>query len=145
MDTLSLDFPTDDLFSIVLVYTVGFPGLMSYHSEWKFTGDLLQDGSPCTFENVVSDASVRGTGLGGIGLNVDLQLVRLEPESGACSLEDDFLLLPTFVYSISNVSPVGGVVMAMNTIAVLAPWLAVIGLVGCIGTVVVAVARKRRE
>jgi len=39
--------------------------------------------------------------------------------------------------------PVGGVVTPANTLAVLAPWLAVIGLVGCIGTAV-AVARKRR-
>jgi hypothetical protein len=41
------------------------------------------------------------------------------------------------------VAPVGGIVAPVNTFAVLAPWLAVIGLVGCIGTVVV-VAKKRR-
>jgi len=39
---------------------------------------------------------------------------------------------------------VGGIVIPVNTFAVLAPWLAVIGLVGCIGTVVV-VAKKRRQ
>jgi hypothetical protein len=39
--------------------------------------------------------------------------------------------------------PVGGVVIPANTLALVAPWLAVIGLVGCIGTVVV-VAKKRR-
>jgi len=39
---------------------------------------------------------------------------------------------------------VGGVVMPAGMFAILAPWLAVIGLVGCIGTVVV-VARKRRS
>ena len=33
--------------------------------------------------------------------------------------------------------PVGGVVMPVNTLAILGPWFAVIGLVGCIGTVVV--------
>jgi hypothetical protein len=38
---------------------------------------------------------------------------------------------------------VGGVVIPVSTFAILAPWLAVIGLVGCIGTVVV-VAKKRR-
>jgi len=38
--------------------------------------------------------------------------------------------------------PVGGVVMPANTFAIAAPWLAVIGLVGCIGTAVV-VAKKR--
>jgi hypothetical protein len=41
-------------------------------------------------------------------------------------------------------APVGGVVIPVNTFAVLAPWLAVIGLVGCIGAVVV-VAKKRRQ
>jgi hypothetical protein len=41
-------------------------------------------------------------------------------------------------------APVGGVVMPANNLAIAAPWLAVIGLVGCIGTVVV-VAKKRRQ
>jgi len=39
--------------------------------------------------------------------------------------------------------PVGGVVIPANMFAVLSPWLAVIGLVGCIGTAVV-VAKKLR-
>jgi hypothetical protein len=38
---------------------------------------------------------------------------------------------------------VGGCVQPVNTFALLSPWLAVIGLVGCVGTVVV-VAKKRR-
>ena len=146
--TLTFDGQIPGPFSVVLVYTVGFPGLMSYHSEWKFTGTLQADYPPpsCVFENVVSDASVSGAGLGGIGLNVGLQLVRLEPESGACSFDDDneILWFPTFVYSVSNVSPVvGGVVIPANNFALVSPWLAVIGLVGCIGTVVV-VAKKRQ-
>jgi hypothetical protein len=37
---------------------------------------------------------------------------------------------------------VGGVVMPANTLAIVAPWLAVIGLVGCISTVVIT---KKRE
>jgi hypothetical protein len=44
------------------------------------------------------------------------------------------------------VRPVGGFVEPLNTLAVLAPWLAVIGLVGFIGTVVaVAKSWKKRE
>lgn len=39
--------------------------------------------------------------------------------------------------------PVGGVVMPANTFAIAAPWLAIVGLVGCIGTV--AVVAKKRE
>ena len=38
---------------------------------------------------------------------------------------------------------VGGVVMPANAFPIVTPWLAVIGLVGCIGTVVVVVAKKR--
>ena len=41
-----------------------------------------------------------------------------------------------------NAPAVGDIVMPMNTAAVLGPWLVVIGLVGCIGTIVV-VAKKR--
>jgi hypothetical protein len=42
-----------------------------------------------------------------------------------------------------TVAPVGGVVMPANTFALVAPWLAVIGLVGCIGVVGVVVKRHR--
>jgi hypothetical protein len=49
-----------------------------------------------------------------------------------------------FVVCVFTNSPVsvGGVLMPANTFVLLSPWLAVIGLVGCIGTVV-AVAKKR--
>jgi hypothetical protein len=54
--------------------------------------------------------------------------------SGEISL-DDFDLEACAV-------PVGGVLTPANTFAIVAPWLAVIGVVGCIGTIVV-VAKKR--
>jgi hypothetical protein len=38
--------------------------------------------------------------------------------------------------------PVGGVVVPANTLAILTPWLAVIGLVTCIGTLVVVARRQ---
>jgi len=48
-------------------------------------------------------------------------------------------------YGSTATSPsVGGVVIPPNTFALVSPWLAVIGLVGCIATVVV-VAKKRRH
>jgi hypothetical protein len=96
--TLTLDFSGPGPFSMMLVYTVGFPGLMSYHSEWKFTGLVDTSNLASCLQNVVSDGSVRGTGLGGIGLDVDLHLLTV---SGACSLENSILWLPTFVYSVS--------------------------------------------
>ena len=43
-----------------------------------------------------------------------------------------------------STAAVGGCVQPVNTFALLSPWMAVIGLVGCIGTVVV-VAKKRRS
>jgi hypothetical protein len=45
----------------------------------------------------------------------------------------------------SPVAPaVGGVVLSLNTLVLVAPWLAVIGLVGCVG-IVVLVLRKREK
>jgi hypothetical protein len=41
--------------------------------------------------------------------------------------------------------PVGGVVMPTNTLAILGPWLAVIGLVGGIGAVAVVAQKRRRD
>ena len=55
--------------------------------------------------------------------------------------EDD-LVVCTFTNS--PAAAVGGVVLAANTFALVSPWLAVIGLVACIGAVVVA-AKKRQS
>jgi len=38
---------------------------------------------------------------------------------------------------------VGGCVQPVNSFAMLSPWLAIVGLVGCIGTVVVVAKRRR--
>jgi hypothetical protein len=43
----------------------------------------------------------------------------------------------------SPAAPVGGVVLPMNKVIVFAPWLAVIGLVGCVIVVGVVVKRRR--
>jgi len=98
--TFTLETSGPGPFSMMLIYTVGFPGLMSYRSEWSFTG-LASFTGTCSLQNVVSDGSVRSTGLAGIGLDVDLHLVGLEPGSGACSSEKSIVWLPTFVYSVS--------------------------------------------
>jgi hypothetical protein len=47
-----------------------------------------------------------------------------------------------FTNSPAPAAPVGGVVMPAGTLAILGPWLAFIGVVGCIGTAVV-IAKKR--
>jgi len=53
--------------------------------------------------------------------------------------EDDYAIRA----EVDPAGPVGGVVIPANKFAIVAPWLVIIGLVGCIGTVVV-VAKKRR-
>jgi len=58
--------------------------------------------------------------------------------------QDNFLIRAVVENATPASAPVGGVVMPTNTFALVSPWLAVIGLVGCIGTVVV-VAKKRRR
>lgn len=40
--------------------------------------------------------------------------------------------------------PVGGCVQPVNTFGLISPWLAVIGLVGCIGTAIVVTKNRRR-
>jgi len=50
----------------------------------------------------------------------------------------------TCTFTNSPGSAVGGVVVSANIFALVAPWLAVIAVVGCIGTIVV-IAKKRRS
>jgi hypothetical protein len=46
-------------------------------------------------------------------------------------------------FTVNSGPAVGGAVVPANTLALVAPWLAVIGLVGCVGTAVVV--RKKRH
>jgi hypothetical protein len=111
-------------FTLLVDLTAGGISIQS-----KVTGNL---GTGCTLSNLVSEyAFVRGAGL-------DLNLQLLAP-TWVC---DSGYLHLTLTFG--SAVAVGGVVIPVNTFAVLAPWLAVIGLVGCIGTVVV-VAKKRRQ
>jgi len=48
------------------------------------------------------------------------------------------------VWYSTNHAAVGGIVLPANLFADISPWLAVIGLVGCIGTLVL-VAKKRQS
>ncbi|MGA2239711.1 MAG: hypothetical protein ABSG74_10915 [Candidatus Bathyarchaeia archaeon] len=104
----------------------------------KFTGNINNWGaSGCTFSNVVSQY----TSVTGAGLNLSLQPLAY---SGTCSVPGAITLDFTFSTPTAAVGPVGGVVIPVNKFAVLAPWLALIGLVGCIGTVFV-IAKERRQ
>lgn len=104
----------------------------------KFTGNINNWGaSGCTFSNVVSQY----TSVTGAGVNLSLQPLAY---SGTCSVPGAITLDFTFSTPTAAVGPVGGVVIPVNKFAVLAPWLALIGLVGCIGTVF-AIAKERRQ
>ena len=74
-------------------------------------------------------------------------------ESASCGRYTVTVTLPVFGLGASDSGvfdvagpccAVGGCVQPVNTFALLSPWLAVIGLVGCIGTVAV-MAKRRRE
>ncbi|MGD0549830.1 MAG: hypothetical protein ABSA81_04710 [Candidatus Bathyarchaeia archaeon] len=67
--------------------------------------------------------------------------VNLAEHGVAIHLVADSTVICTFTNDPAG--PVGGVVMPANTLAIVTPWLAVIGLVGCIGTV--GVVAKKRE
>jgi hypothetical protein len=100
----------------------------------KFTGDISNlGGMDCTFSNLVSQY----TYVTGGGLNLNLGPLAY---SGTCSVSGPITLDLTFG---TASAAVGGVVIPVNMFAVLAPWLAVIGVVGCIVTVAI-VARKRQ-
>jgi hypothetical protein len=129
--TITFDGSLPGDFTIVIVFTVGDGGL---HSESKITGTLLLlSETDCMFENLASQYAF----VTGAGFTLNLQLLT---HNGACSIlsnEGFVFQLPTLTFG--NVAPVGGLVMPANTFALVAPWLAVIGLVGCIGTIVVVV------
>jgi hypothetical protein len=98
------------------------------------TGNLnIQPGVYCALSNLASQyASVTGA-----GFDLNLQLLA---NTGTCGPR----VLDLGLTFGNAAAAVGGVVIPINTFAVLAPWLAVIGLAGCIGTVLVA-AKKRRQ
>jgi hypothetical protein len=113
-------------FTLVVDLTAGGIKIQS-----KVTGNLnVQPGVYCTLSNLVSQyASVTGA-----GFNLNLQLLA---NTGTCNAG-----VLDLVLTLGNAAAVGGVVIPVNMFAVLAPWLAVIGLIGCIGTV--ALVTKKR-
>jgi hypothetical protein len=62
----------------------------------------------------------------------------------AWSLDEEDNLMFRAIVGSTAAPPVGGVAIPANTLAILGPWLAVIGVVGCIGTIVV-IAKKRQS
>jgi hypothetical protein len=78
------------------------------------------------------------------GVRVNLRLIGLEPESGAITIETNGITricLPTVIFAI--VSPVGGIVMPMNKLVVIAPYLMLAGLMAVVS--IVYVMNRRRD
>jgi hypothetical protein len=114
-------------FTLVVDLTAGGINIQS-----KVTGNLNIQPGACTLSNLVSQyASATGT-----GLNLNLQLLA---ETGSC--QGRLHLVLTFG---NAAAAVGGVVIPVSTFAVLAPWLALIGLAGCIG-IAALIAKGRRQ
>jgi hypothetical protein len=111
------------------------------HSKTKLTGTIVTEGSPgFRFENVESEYAYFESN----GVRVNLRLIGLEPESGAITIETNGITricLPTFIFAI--VSPVGGIVMPMNKLVVIAPYLMLAGLMAVVS--IVYVMNRRRD
>lgn len=115
-------------FTLVVDITAGGITIQS-----KITGNL---GIGCSLTNLVSQyAFVKGG-----GLNLSLQLLAA---TWFCDLGQPSHLHLTLTFG-NAAAPVGGVIIPVSALGVLAPWLAAVGIVGCIVTVL-AVAKKRRS
>jgi hypothetical protein len=128
----------EDEFTFVFDFTMtGADGIL--HSKSKFTGNLVQN-TEITLENVESEYAYFESN----GVRVNLRLIGLEPESGAITFvenEVSLICLPTFIFAIE--APVGGIVMQVNKLAVLIPYIALAGLITAVSTVYII--KKRKE
>jgi hypothetical protein len=128
----------EDEFTFVFDFTMtGADGIL--HSKSKFTGNLVQN-TEITLENVESEYAYFESN----GVRVNLRLIGLEPESGAITFvenEVSLICLPTFIFAIE--APVGGIVMQVNKLAVLIPYIALAGLITAVSTFYII--KKRKE
>jgi hypothetical protein len=118
-----------------------------YASDFPLTiTEQVPDGWVLTGVDCVDDVSVGSIAnfeyvQGGVTISI-LNPQQNCPDEGQGAI---CFVLITCTFTNSPVSPsVGGVVIPANTLAILMPWLAVIGVVGCIGTIVV-IAKKREK
>jgi hypothetical protein len=122
----------DDEFIFIIDFTLTrTDGIL--HSKSKLTGAIVSEGSSdIRFENVEFEYAYFESN----GIRVNLRFIGLEPESGAITIEENdvtLFCLPTFIFAID--APVGGIVMPMNKLAVLIPYLIIVGLVATVSTI----------
>jgi len=108
-------------------------GLVAEQKCGPVVTDTTVDNVLCTF--VVSESASCGRYTVTVTLTEDL--------AGIAQTFGSASAVFTVPSTCSSCAAVGGCVQPVNTFALLSPWMAVIGLVGCIGTVVV-VAKKRQ-
>ncbi|MFC1505482.1 hypothetical protein ACFLQ6_00265 [Thermoproteota archaeon] len=130
----------EDEFTFVIDFTLTrTDGIL--HSKSKLTGAIVTEGpSDFRFENVESEYAYFESN----GVRVNLRLIGLEPESGTVTFEVNGvtrICLPTFIFAIE--APVGGIVIPMNKLAVIIPYLTLVGLVAAVSTVYIFKKRKK--
>jgi hypothetical protein len=128
-------------FIAAINFTVAGTSSEILHSESKFTGRLVP--IPGTIEKAMMNVKSEYAFMESSGVLTNLQLTRLEPASGFIP-EDDVtgvICLPTFTFSIP--APVGGVVLPTSKLEVVAPFVALVGLVAVVSAI--AVVKRRRD
>ena len=109
---------------------------------------FVNPGSTCEAQTPIVGTSEDTSGHHQVTVNVDpavypvgqYSAVSYNPNSGISSACESFTVSsPAPVTS----APVGGVVLPADALALLSPWLALLGGLGCIGTVAV-IAKKRQ-
>jgi hypothetical protein len=138
--TLSLDVsPTP----VVLGQWFFLSGTESPISSGSTIDIVVYLGSTCITVFGLHGGTENNAGHYGIGIFADPAIYSAGQYSAQSHNSATGDVSPCDPFTVGTVAPpVGGVLTPANTFAIVAPWLAVIGLVGCIGTVVV-VAKKR--
>ena len=128
----------EDEFTVVIEFTMTKPGGI-LHSKSKFTGAIVGEDPGIALQIMESEYAYFESN----GVRVNLRFIGLDPEAGTITfVENDVALicLPTFIFGIE--SPVGGIVMSTDKLAVLTP-LMLTGLIAAISTVYVIKRRKK--
>ena len=137
--TLIFEEGTLDDFIVIIDFNVTRTnGIL--HSKSKFAGSIVggENASATIFESEYAYFESNG-------VRVNLDFVGLEPENGTLALvenEVSLICLPTFIFSASVETPVGGILLPIDKLSVLIPTLVFAGLILAVSTVYVIKRRK---
>jgi hypothetical protein len=129
----------EDEFTVVIDFSLTrTDGVL--HSKSKFTGNIEGEDSVLALKIAKSEYAYFESN----GVRVNLNLIGLEPESGAITFEENevsLICLPTFIFSAVVEAPVGGILIPIDKLAVLTPSLVLAGLIAVVSTMVI---KKRK-